>query len=95
MRADHRSASFFLVLVTHSEKTVINCFLLRRPYRLAPMARGGFGHKFKSGITKFAITMVATVFLDLTKAIIIGVALETTRELEAQITMRNYKGFLD
>jgi len=34
-----------------------------------------FGHKFKSGITKFAITMVATVFLDLTKAIIIGVAL--------------------
>ncbi len=27
--------------------------------------------------------------------IIIGVALETTRELEAQITMRNYKGFLD
>ena len=34
-----------------------------------------FDHKFKSGITKFAITMVATVFLDLTKAIIIGVAL--------------------
>lgn len=34
-----------------------------------------FSHKFKSGITKFAITMVATVFLDLTQAIIIGVAL--------------------
>ena len=27
--------------------------------------------------------------------IIVGVALETVRELEAQITMRNYKGFLD
>lgn len=27
--------------------------------------------------------------------IVIGVALETTRDLEAQITMRNYKGFLD
>ena len=27
--------------------------------------------------------------------IVIGVALETARELESQITMRNYKGFLD
>jgi preprotein translocase subunit SecY len=27
--------------------------------------------------------------------IIVGVALETVRELEAQLTMRNYKGFLD
>ena len=27
--------------------------------------------------------------------IVIGVALETIRELEAQMTMRNYKGFLD
>jgi preprotein translocase subunit SecY len=27
--------------------------------------------------------------------IVIGVALETFRDLEAQITLRNYKGFLD
>ena len=27
--------------------------------------------------------------------IVVGVALETERELEAQLTMRNYKGFLD
>jgi preprotein translocase subunit SecY len=27
--------------------------------------------------------------------IVVGVALETVRELEAQITLRNYKGFLD
>ena len=27
--------------------------------------------------------------------IVIGVALETFRDIEAQITMRNYKGFLD
>ena len=26
--------------------------------------------------------------------IVVGVALETFRELEAQLTMRNYKGFL-
>ena len=33
-----------------------------------------FGYKFKPGILKFVITMVATVVLDLTKAILIGVA---------------------
>ena len=27
--------------------------------------------------------------------IVVGVVLETVRELEAQLTMRNYKGFLD
>ena len=27
--------------------------------------------------------------------IVVGVALETVRDLEAQITLRNYKGFLD
>jgi SulP family sulfate permease len=32
-----------------------------------------FEHKFKSGIAKFAITLIATMVLDLTQAIIIGV----------------------
>ena len=27
--------------------------------------------------------------------IVVGVILETVREIEAQLTMRNYKGFLD
>jgi len=33
-----------------------------------------FNHKFKSGMSKFLVTMAATVVLDLTQAIIIGVA---------------------
>ena len=33
-----------------------------------------FNHKFKSGMSKFFITMAATVVLDLTQAIILGVA---------------------
>lgn len=36
-----------------------------------------FGHRFKSGIAKFLITMIATIFLDLTQAIIIGVVFST------------------
>ena len=33
-----------------------------------------FSHKFKSGMIKFLVTMAATVVLDLTQAIVIGVA---------------------
>ena len=36
-----------------------------------------FSHKFKTGMLKFFITMAATVVLDLTQAIIIGVAFST------------------
>lgn len=36
-----------------------------------------FDHKFKTGMAKFLITMCATVVLDLTQAIIIGVAFST------------------
>lgn len=36
-----------------------------------------FDHRFKTGMAKFGITMVATVVLDLTQAIIIGVAFST------------------
>ena len=40
---------------------------------------------FKIGLFTFGGT---------TLLIVVGVALETFRELEAQLTMRNYKGFL-
>ena len=35
------------------------------------------------------------VFGGTSMIIIVSVALETTRELESEITMRHYKGFLD
>ena len=35
------------------------------------------------------------MFVGSSMMIMVGVALETTRELEAQMTLRNYKGFLD
>ncbi len=37
----------------------------------------------------------ALAFSGSSMMIVVGVALETTRELEAQMSMRNYKGFLD
>ena len=48
------------------------------------------------------ITLIGALFLDIVAVlggssllIIVGVALETVTELEAQMTMRHYKGFLD
>lgn len=43
------------------------------------------------GYTGFA----ALAFSGSSMMIVVGVALETTRELEAQMSLRNYKGFLD
>ncbi len=42
-----------------------------------------------------SLTLGALAFGGSSLLIVIGVALETVRELEAQLTMRNYKGFLD
>ena len=49
-----------------------------------------------AGYFNWEITSIAQLAFGGTSLIIvIGVALETVRELEAQMTMRNYKGFLD
>lgn len=40
-------------------------------------------------------TFVGIAFAGTSLLIVIGVAIETFRDIEAQITMRNYKGFLD
>ncbi len=42
-----------------------------------------------------ALTFAGLAFGGSSLLIVVGVALETVRELEAQLTMRNYKGFLD
>ncbi len=51
-----------------------------------------FGHRFKSGIAEFSITLVATLLLDLTQAIVIGVAfsaiLIVVRLADIDITIR-------
>ena len=44
---------------------------------------------------KFLSALSELAFSGSSLLIVVGVALETVRELEAQITLRNYKGFLD
>ena len=43
----------------------------------------------------FNISFATIAFTGTSLLIVVGVALETVRELEAQLSMRNYKGFLD
>ena len=46
-------------------------------------------------LTSVVASMSELAFSGSSLLIVVGVALETVRELEAQITLRNYKGFLD
>ena len=43
----------------------------------------------------FSTQVASLAFGGSSLLIVVGVALETIRDLEAQMTMRNYKGFLD
>ena len=45
--------------------------------------------------TALNINFFTIAFSGTSLLIVVGVALETVRELEAQLSMRNYKGFLD
>jgi preprotein translocase subunit SecY len=46
-------------------------------------------------VTAFAPTFSSIAFTGTSLLIVVGVALETVRDIEAQLAMRNYKGFLD
>ena len=51
---------------------------------------------FVVGVNIIAGGQLSTLaFIGSSLMIVVGVALETYRDIEAQITMRNYKGFLD
>jgi preprotein translocase subunit SecY len=55
-----------------------------------------FGMDVSEMIQSHASGLVSTfTFGGTTLLIVVGVAIETYRELEAQLTMRNYKGFLN
>ena len=46
-------------------------------------------------VSVFAPTFTSIAFTGTSLLIVVGVALETVRDIEAQLAMRNYKGFLD
>ena len=57
----------------------------------------GSGFMAKAEYVSSVASSLTSVFTfgGTTLLIVVGVAIETFRELEAQLTMRNYKGFLN
>ena len=92
----------FLCIVSEVPKIIVSIFETMREFGIA------FGsNKFLTAITDFYNTgfygtvngyqhiFMTIAFSGTSVLIVVGVILETVRELEAQLTMRNYKGFLD
>ena len=74
--------------------------IIASPLVFEPLIRFFIGDYFTSmGMSAYTAQQAATMASSFTFGgtsllIVVGVALETFRELEAQLTMRNYKGFL-
>ena len=62
-------------------------------YESISMSEGVTYAQYLASSTASSLTSVFT-FGGTTLLIVVGVAVETFREIEAQLTMRNYKGFL-
>ena len=75
------------------------------PLCMNPLVRAIVDSAIASGVLTTSTTVTASMYVTsftssfsfggTSLLIVIGVALETARDLEAQLSMRNYKGFLD
>ncbi len=74
-------------------KKILNRVTLMGAVFLAVVA--GLPYIITAIVTAFGGTFNSIAFAGTSLLIVVGVALETTRDLEAQLSMRNYKGFLD
>lgn len=70
--------------------------IIAKPLALTPIVRSLLSPFFTGSALSDAVTYFTGSFTfgGTSLLIVIGVAIETMRELEAQLTMRNYKGFL-
>ena len=85
----------FLCVVSEVPKIIVSIFETVKDFSLTTSTPNsvvtGIVNFYNSGANAFlTIAFAGTSIL-----IVVGVILETVRELEAQLTMRNYKGFLD
>ena len=92
----------FLCIVSEVPKIVVSIFETIKDFGVIFV-----GNKFLDAVTSFYNTgyygtvagaqhiFMTIAFSGTSVLIVVGVILETVRELEAQLTMRNYKGFLD
>ena len=85
----------FLCIVSEVPKIIVSIFETIRDFTLTTSTPGAVAKAIVSFYESGANAFLTIAFAGTSILIVVGVILETVRELEAQLTMRNYKGFLD
>ena len=86
--------AIFLCIVSEVPKILVSIF--ETIYSFSVIGKpGAVVEAIVSFYQRGASSFMTVAFAGTSVLIVVGVILETVRELEAQLTMRNYKGFLD
>ena len=84
----------FLCIVSEVPKIIVSLFETYKEIT-GVTGRGPVANAIVSFYNSGSASFMTVAFAGTSILIVVGVILETVRELEAQLTMRNYKGFLD
>lgn len=85
----------FLCIVSEVPKIVVSIFETIKDIAATQVEVGVVTNAIVNFYESGANSFLTVAFSGTSILIVVGVILETVRELEAQLTMRNYKGFLD
>ena len=85
----------FLCIVSEVPKMVVSIFETIKDISLTQESTGTVVEYILKFYNYGGNSFMTVAFAGTSILIVVGVILETVRELEAQLTMRNYKGFLD
>ena len=85
----------FLCIVSEVPKMIVSIFETIKDVSSIQAETGAVTNAIVNFYNSGAATFMTIAFAGTSVLIVVGVILETVRELEAQLTMRNYKGFLD
>ena len=85
----------FLCIVSEVPKIIVSIFETIKDISATQAEPGVVINAIVNFYNSGASSFLTVAFAGTSILIVVGVILETVRELEAQLTMRNYKGFLD
>ena len=87
--------AIFLCIVSEVPKIIVSIFETVKDVAATQAKPGVVVNAIVNFYNSGANSFLTVAFAGTSILIVVGVILETVRELEAQLTMRNYKGFLD
>ena len=87
--------AIFLCIVSEIPKVVVSIFETIKEVASIQTSTGAVANAIVKFYEAGSASFLTVAFAGTSVLIVVGVILETVRQLEAQLTMRNYKGFLD